>query len=150
MSSQALSRIVEAMIELKERRDAGELVHEILLEVAEDHDVPFIELKSRAEVSWGSPLETDRERHKNHFDQIESATDIARFAREIVREIYKSNVPGLKKFRWWEISWAAELKRALEIAKFDDPALEKIFETEFIEESGCLRKAVELMKVSHA
>ena len=138
------SRIVEAMIELTERRDAGELIDVILSEVADDHEVSLAELTHRAETSWGMPLETDSERHAAHFEHVSNAREVAREARELAREIYEANIPSLKEFSFWEINWSRELEEFLKEANLADPALERIAREEFMDAANRFNKAIKI------
>ena len=141
------ARIVEAMCELKERRDAGELVHEILNEVATGHDVPLIELQKRAELSWGRPLETDRERHSAHFQLVANATSIAGQARKLAQIIYDANLPGIKEFHFWQVNWEREIDDALEKAEID-PELEPIAREHFLLEAERLEKSIRMVRAN--
>ena len=144
------ARIVEAMIELKERRASGATIHEILAEVADYHNVPMAELRRKAEASWGVPLETDRERHAEHFDLVRNAADIAKQARELATATYERALLRIKKFPGLSVNWDSELERFLEDAKLDDPVLESSARTAFSEEATRLKKAVRMAKVSYA
>ena len=144
------ARIVEAMKELKERRDEGELVHEILAEVAEDFQVRADVLRERAEASWGKPLETDRERHAAHFEFVESVADIRMRARQLARKIYEANLPGIKEFSFWEVNWKQAIDQALKNTKLDDPRLEQIARDEFFAESERLERLMKLVRIQNA
>jgi hypothetical protein len=144
------ARIVEAMKELKERRDEGELVHEILAEIAEDFDVRVDVLRERAEASWGKPLETDRERHAAHFDFADSVADIKKRARQLARKVYEANLPGIKEFSFWEVNWKQAIDQALTNTNLDDPRLEQIARDEFFEESERMEKLIKLVRVQNA
>ena len=63
------SRISEAFDELAGYRDDGENVIDNLEAVATFHRVPTGKLRELAEKKWGSPLETDRERNAQHFEE---------------------------------------------------------------------------------
>jgi hypothetical protein len=139
------ARIVEAMYELKERRDMGELVHQILEEVAVGHAVSVAELRKRAELSWGIPLETDRDRHSAHFELMANAKNIAVQARKLARTIYDANLPYIKDFYFWEVNWEREIDQALEKAKID-PELEPIARKHFLVEAERLEESLERMR----
>lgn len=141
------ARIVSAMCELKERRDMGELVHEILEEVATEHDVPLRELRKRAEISWGCPLENDRERHSGHFEMVANGTEIAAQARRLARAIYEANLPGIKEFDFWEVGWEREIEDALKSADID-AELEPIARKHFLEEAARLERSIRMTRAS--
>lgn len=69
-------KIVQAMEELLERRDNGELAHLILNEVASVYGVSSAALREKAEASWGAPLETDHDRNLEHFELLENKRKI--------------------------------------------------------------------------
>ena len=142
------SRIVEAMIELKERRDGGERVHEIRPEIANSHRVPLDELTRRAEASWGCPLETDRERHASHFQAVESAADIARQACDYAKSLYEMNLPYVREHRWWEVNWQREIDSALETINLGDPVLEKVARDEFMGAASHYENLLKRMRTS--
>ena len=133
MSDLGLSRIVKAMLELKERRDAGEFVHRILEEVAIEHSVSFDELKKRAESSWGVPLETDHERHVSHFKTVQSAEEVARDAREFAKSVYEDNLPYMREHSYWDVNWERTIDSALEEVNLGDPYLERVAREEFLD-----------------
>ena len=118
-------RIVDAMRELKERRDNGEALHGILDEVAADYRVPITELRKRVELSWGCPLETDRERNSAYFGKVANAANTAAQAREFARIVYESNLAGIQQFQFWEVNWEREIDNALSKVELD-PGLELI------------------------
>jgi hypothetical protein len=87
------ARVVEAMEELALRRDNGEPVHSILRDVADDYDVNFEALKTRAEQSWGVPLETDHERNAAHFAFVKKKPELEQRARVATRKIWEVVAP---------------------------------------------------------
>lgn len=126
--------IIPAMQELAERRDAGELVHVILQEVAQDYGLPAGSLQRRAEASWGAPLESDRERHAAHFEYVETNAAIVREARQLARAIWHANRPYAEQHSWWRIAWKHELDQALKSANLPDPEFEAVARTAFMDE----------------
>ena len=106
------ARIVEAMLELKERRDAGELVHVILPEIAEDHAVAVDALTRLAEKSWGAPLETDRERHAEYFRLVEGAVTVVARANDWADFLFRQKV-GVPDYGWSKITWEDHLRAGL-------------------------------------
>jgi hypothetical protein len=87
------ARIVEAMEELALRRDKGEAVHLILLDVADNHEVSFDALQARAEQSWGAPLETDQERNVAHFAFVQRKPELEERVRIATRKIWEAVEP---------------------------------------------------------
>ena len=150
MTEMGLSRIVKAMLEVKERRDAGERVHEILEEVAAEYSVPLNELKDRAEASWGTPLETDRERHLLHFTAVESAEEIAREARGFAKSVYEMNLPYVREHRWWQVNWEHEIDSALKRIELGDPFLERLARQEFLDAATHFENIIKKTRNSHA
>ena len=118
---------------MKERRDAGEAVHEILSEIAENYHVPLEELTNRAEASWGNPLETDRERHSSHFEAVESAASIALQARALAQQVFEMNLPYVREHKWWRVNWQHEIDWTLSKINLGNPVLEKIAREEFLD-----------------
>jgi hypothetical protein len=141
------ARIVDAMCELKERRDAGELVHEILDEVATGYAVPLIELRKRAELSWGTPLETDRQRHSDHFALVANAADIAVQARKLAQAVYNANLSAIKEFDFWQVSWKREIDDVLDRAEIA-PELEPIAREHFWLEAERLERSIKLFRAN--
>ena len=129
------ARIVDAMIELKERRDAGELVNDLLQEVADHHRVPLGALKERAEASWGTPLETDCERHAAHFEQLALKLDVEKHARLFAKQIWELNLDYLREFSYARINWSHEIDSRLTELEWDDPRLVEAARLSFMEES---------------
>ena len=127
--------IVPAMKELTERRDAGDLVHCILEEVAEDYEIPAESLRRRAELSWGVPLETDRERHAAHFDYVELKAQAVREAKSLAREIWELNRPFVLEHSWWTVDWPGEFARALKDGNLDHPEIESLARIAFMGEA---------------
>ena len=127
--------IVPAMKELTERRDAGEPVHVILEEVAEDYEIPPVSLQRRAELSWGVPLETDRERHAAHFEYVELKAQAVREAKLLAREIWELNRPFVLEHSWWIVDWPAEFARALKDGNLDHPEIEALARAAFMDEA---------------
>jgi hypothetical protein len=120
-------RIVEAMIELADRRDNGELVHDILAEVATEFQVRLELLKDRAEKSWGTPLELDYERNRAHFAVLEHKRKINREGQEYAALLWGKSAEILKNNSWLRIDWF-ELKRSiLANIRFEN----SVYETEF-------------------
>jgi hypothetical protein len=138
--SEKRSRIVDAMEELKDRREAGELAHVILEEVAIGHRVPVEALRLKAERSWGAPLETDRERHATHFEFQESKADIRNRARVVARKVWDANAPIYDEFEFLTPNWPQEFEKIIKRSDVDHPELVDIARREFLAEMSRLDK----------
>jgi len=81
------SPISKAIDELSGYRDDGEEPIDNLELVAAFHQVPVVRLREVAEQRWGSPLETDRERNKSHYESTDR-----RLAEEAVARAYRDEI----------------------------------------------------------
>ena len=127
-------RIFHAMEELRERRAHGEFVHGLIEEVADNWDVSPIKLKEFAETSWGSPLETDRERNAAKFNRLADERDIADQARAAARTVWDSNLAGLKEFSFWQVRWDRDVEEIISASGLDWKC-EEIVRSAFMEEA---------------
>ena len=150
MTGNPKTPIAAAMMTLKEYRDTGVPIHEALLDVAEEWGVSVELLRQRAEESWGAPLETDRERHAAHFEDVADALDIGRQARALAKLIYELNLPYVKEQRFWEVNWPREISKALESANLDDPVLARGATEQFMEEADRYEAILKRVRSSHA
>ena len=144
------SAIVRAMYELKERRDAGELVHLILDEVAQKHDVSVEALRDVAEKSWGSPLETDHERHAARFEFLQNEADIRRQASQLAKAIYETNLPHIREWKFWSINWEREIADAIKEAGINNPALAEAARDQFMTDASRYEKILEPVRNQNA
>jgi hypothetical protein len=138
------------MYELKERRDAVELVHIILPEVAENHGVPVEALRDVAEKSWGSPLETDRERHAAHFEFVQNEADIRRQASQLAKAIYEANLPHIREWKFWSINWEREIAEAIKEAGISNPALAEAARDQFMTDASRYEKILQSVRNQNA
>mgnify|MGYP000397918487 CR=1 FL=1 len=126
--------IVEAMEELKSRRDSGKPLAHSVIQVAEEFGIPVASLRQRAEASWGEPLETDHLRNASYFDRLKTKGEIERAAHRIVRKIWSANQPYLREFAWARLDWQHEFERVEKTVELNATDLE-IARVAFFEEA---------------
>lgn len=137
--SEARPRIVEAMVELADLRDAGEPVHLMISEVADAYNVPAAEVERRAVASWGAPLQTDRERNASHFAAVDDRMFVINEARARANLLWHDMIPRGGKPLWFMSvkNWLDG--RQLESASLEDEA-KQAFMSE-VKRLDALRKA---------
>lgn len=127
-------KLVEAMDELRERRNGGEHLHLILAEVALEHGVAEAGLRQKAEASWGAPLETDRERHQAYFDFLKSKKEVNDRAKDAARLLWEHWAEYIEKYSASGIDWKRDIARIVDKSGIDDPTLKALANETFFDE----------------
>lgn len=136
-------KIVQAMEELRERRDHGELAHLILGEIAAAHQVSTAALRLKAEASWGSPLETDHDRHPEHFQLLEDKKKITEKGKAIAADMWRVWAAYIEKYTERGIDWEHDVKTMVDSSKLEHPQLEDLAKDVIL---GELRRLIALQK----
>jgi hypothetical protein len=151
MADEDRSRIREAFEELVGYRDDGEDVMDNLELVAAFHRVPVGKLRELAELRWGAPLDTDRQRNADHFEVaarrlVEQANahayrdDTIRKAKEAAIDVWDDCCPN------GEPDWVYCAKRFLSANKIEGASL-RIEVTELFQRVGSdFRKSAALYR----
>ena len=149
MGNQGRPRISEAFDELSGYRDEGEDVVDNLELVAEFHSVAVIKLRELAELKWGAPIETDRERNADHFEaaarrNAERAeanayrTETIRKAKDAAIEVWNNCCPN------GEPDWGSCAKRFLSSKKLENVSLRQEITEIFFKVGKDFQKSVSL------
>jgi hypothetical protein len=136
-------KIVQAMEELRERRDNGEPIHLILDEVAAEHQVSSAALKLKAEASWGSPLETDRARHPEHFQILDQRKEVIEESKKVASRIWSVWAAYIARYSERGIDWEHDVKTMVESSSLNVPQLKSLAVEEILRE---LRRLIALQK----
>jgi hypothetical protein len=139
------------MEELSGYRDDGEEPIGNLELVASSHRVPVAKLREVAEQQWGSPLETDRERNKGHYEATSK-----RLAEEAHARAYRDEIIEKAKVAATDVwdnccpsgepDWDYCAKRFLSLNKVEGAGL-RIEVAELFKKVGSdFRKAVALYR----
>jgi hypothetical protein len=136
-------KIVQAMEELLERRDNGELAHLILNEVASVYGVSSAALREKAEASWGAPLETDHDRNLEHFELLENKRKIIEQGKAVAAEMWRVWAAYIEKYSERGIDCERDVKTLVESSNLNQPQLENLAEEVVLKE---LRRLIALQK----